>query len=140
LNDYRRTASMKLTLLGVSMSATLLLACTHGGDMFLMKRDEILSRYASAIRWGEFEKAVQFQNPARRTRLDEAWLKNIHVATYDSILVKDDPNSKVVEQTVEIRYFNEQVGVEKIITDRQVWRYYEDLDKWVLETDLPAFR
>jgi hypothetical protein len=122
------------------MLAMLLLACTHAGDVFLMKRDEILNRYASAIRWGEFEKAVQFQNPARRTHLDEAWLKNIHVATYDSKLLKDDPNSKVVEQTVEIRYFNEQVGVEKTIIDHQVWRFEEYNDKWMLETDLPAFR
>jgi len=54
--------------------------------------------------------------------------------------LKAEANSKILEQTVEIRYFNEQVGVEKTITDHQVWRYDEDIGKWMLETDLPAFR
>jgi hypothetical protein len=138
LSNHRRTSNMKLNLLGLSMLATLLFACTY--DLFMVKRDETLSQYASAIRWGNYEKAVGFQNPARRTRLDEAWLKNIHVATYDTLFLKAETNSKILEQTVEIRYFNEQAGVEKTITDHQVWHFDEDRDKWMLETDLPAFR
>ena len=131
---------MKLNLTGLSVLAMLLLACTHASDVFMMKRDEILNRYASTIRWGEFERAVQFQDPAHRTPLDGAWLKNIHVATYNTLFLNDNPNSNIVEQSVEIRYFIEPDGVEKTITDRQIWRFDEDLGKWLLESDLPAFR
>ena len=131
---------MKLNFIGLSVIALLLLACSHGQDMFLMKRDEVLTRYAGAIRWGEWEKAAQFQEPARRTRLDLAWLKTIHIATYNPVFLQDDPKSKIVEQTVEIRYFIEPFGSEKTLTDRQLWRFDEELDRWTLDSDLPAFR
>lgn len=117
-----------------------LASCTHVSDVFMMKRDEIINRYASAIRWGEFEKAAQFQSPAHRTRLDEAWLKNIHIATYKTLYVNENPTSNIVELGVEIRYFIEPSGSEKTITDRQIWRFEDDQDKWMLESPLPAFR
>ena len=115
-----------------------LLACTS--DLFLMKRDDTLNGYGSAIRWGIFEKALEFQNPAHRKRLDEAWLKSVHISSYDTVYLKEDPNSKVVEQTVNIHYYLERDGIDKSITDRQVWRFDDDKNKWMLETDLPAFR
>lgn len=131
---------MKLSLPGLCLLSLWLIACTHINDVFMMKRDEVLDRYASAIRWSNFEKAAEFQDPAHRVRLDLAWLKNIHVATYSQINLKDAPSSNVVEQTVEIRYFNEQERAEKTIIDRQIWRYDDDAGKWMLESDLPAFR
>jgi hypothetical protein len=105
-----------------------------------MKMEDNMNSYASAIRWGEFEKALQYQNPAKRSRLDLAWLKNIHVASYDVVYKKENLGGNIFEQTVEIRYYNEQIGVEKSLTDRQVWRYDEDKQKLMLETDLPTFR
>ena len=127
----------KLPLLYLLTAA--LFAC-HSADLFMMKRDDRLSQYASAIRWGAFEKAVEFQSPSHRTRLDLAWLNNIHVSTYDTLNLKEAESSNIIEQTVQIHYFNESVGVEKSIIDRQVWRYDEDKGQWMLETDLPAFR
>lgn len=129
---------MKFNLMALTAGAAILLACTS--DIFLMKRDETLNRYAMAVRWGEFEKAREFQLPAFRKPLDEAWLKNIHISTYDTVFTREDATGKSVEQTVEIHYFNEQAGVEKSLTDRQVWRFDEDAERWVLMTDLPTFR
>ncbi len=130
---------MKLKLPGLSLLAIALLAC-HSDDLFMMKRDDTLSQYAAAIRWGDLEKAVEFQNPAHRTRIDEAWLKNIHVSTYNTVYTKSETGSNILEQTVKINYYIEQEGVEKSITDHQVWRYDNDKKKWMLDTDLPAFR
>jgi hypothetical protein len=106
----------------------------------MLKRDEIINRYASAIRWGEFDKAAQFQNPAFRTTPDNVWLKNIHIASYDIVFVDEKPGGKIVENTVQIRYFLESEGIEKSITDHQVWSFDEEFDKWMLNSPLPAFR
>ena len=130
---------MKLKLPGLSLLAIALLAC-RTDDVFMMKRDETLNQYASAIRWGVMEKALEFQNPAHRTRIDEAWMKNIHVSSYDTIYTKSDSGSNILEQTVKIHYYIEPDGVDKTITDRQVWRYDDDQGKWMLDTALPAFR
>ncbi len=119
--------------------ASFLFGCSSG-PMSVAKMDDTLSAYGAAIRWGQFEKARDFQNPAHRTRLDEAWLKDIHVSSYNPLYRKEADGSNIFEQKVEIRYFNEQSGVEKVLTNRQLWRFYEDKDKWMLETDLPAFR
>ncbi len=108
--------------------------------MGIAKMEDTLNSYGAAIRWGQFDKARDFQSPAQRTRLDEAWLKNIHVSSYDPVYRREAEGSKVLEQKVAIRYFNEQDGVEKVLTDRQLWRYYEDKGKWMLETELPVFR
>ena len=135
---------MKMKLLALSIvipvMIPLLLSCTHFSDVFMMKRDEVLNHYASAIRWGHFEEAADSQDPARRTPLDLAWLKNIHVSGYDQLHLSEEDDGNTVQQTVEIRYFNELDGTERIITDRQTWHYDDDAGKWRLQTDLPAFR
>ena len=130
---------MKIKLLGLIILASLLLSCSSG-PIGVAKMEDRLSAYGAAIRWGEFEKAMDFQNPAHRTRLDDAWLKNIHVSSYNPLYRKEVEGSNIVEQKVEIRYFIEPFGVEKVLTDRQLWRFDEDKGKWMLETDLPVFR
>jgi hypothetical protein len=126
-------------LAGLALLLVMVSGCTSG-DVHAVKMEDAMNGYASAIRWGQFEKAAQYQNPAKRSRLDLAWLKNIHVASYDTVYKKEDLGGNIFEQTVEIRYYNEQIGVEKSLTDRQLWRYDEEKGRLMLETDLPAFR
>ena len=130
---------MTIKLTGLALVVLMLSACTHG-TMHAVKRDDIVNRYGSAIRWGLFDQAASFQNPSHRVPLDESWLKNIHVASYNPVYRGDEKDRFTLEQKVEIRYYNELVGVEKILIDHQLWRYYEDEDKWMLETDLPTIR
>ncbi len=113
-------------------------ACTSG-PIHLDRIDETLNRYGGAIRWGEFQKAQEFQNPSKRTRLDLDWLKNVHVSSYEVVYKKHDPNSNIREQTAQIRYFLENSGVEKTLIDHQLWLYNEESGKLILETDLPTF-
>jgi hypothetical protein len=122
------------------LSALALAACTSG-EIHAVKMDDTLRSYATAIRWGQFESALQYQNPAKRKRLDLLWLKkNVHVSSYDTVFKKEDMGGNIFEQTVEIHYFIESEGVEKSLTDHQLWRYDEEKEKLLLETDLPSFR
>lgn len=125
----------KLALAALCMTV---LACSH--DIHLMKMEDVLSSYGSAIRWGLYEKAADFQNPKNKTQPDLAYLKNIHVTAYDPVYRKERKEDNTVQQTVEIRYYQEQTGVEKTLTDRQTWRYDEAADQWLLETSLPSFK
>jgi hypothetical protein len=121
-----------------SLLSSILTACSH--DLHFMRMEDTLTSYGAALRWGRYETAADFQAPARRARLDMNWLKNIHVTSYDVFYRRELAPGKLVEQTAEIRYFNEQVGVEKIVVDRQTWRFDADKGAWILESDLPAFR
>lgn len=135
---------MKLISVLVLLLSFLFNACTSG-PVVKSRIEETVSAYAAAIRWSEFEKAQEFQPAGKRARLDLAWLKNIHVSTYE-VLYKKEPegglleDGRVLEQTVRIRYFIEPYGVEKEITDHQIWRFNEDRWKMELITDLPEFK
>ena len=114
-------------------------ACTSG-PIHAVKLEDILNNYAAAIRWGEFEKAQEFQPPSKRKRLDLAWLKNIHISSYEVLYKKDEQENHILEQKVQIRYFIENTAVEKTFIDQQVWRYDEEHDSLTLQSDLPTFQ
>lgn len=133
-----------MKLLSVLVLHLMLSACTSG-PVVKSRIEDAVSGYGAAIRWGEYEKAQEYQSPGKRTRLDLAWLKNIHVSTYE-VLYKKEPegglleDGRTLEQTVRIRYFIEPFGVEKETTDHQLWRFNEDRWKMELITDLPEFK
>jgi len=124
--------------LGLACLCLAATACSH--DLGLMKMEDTLASYGSAIRWGLFEKAADFQEPQNRTRLDLGYLKNIHVTSYDPVYRQEHKGSNFLRQTVEIRYYQEQTGVEKTITDRQSWRYDKERGEWLLMSKLPDFK
>lgn len=123
-----------LVLLAASLTA-----CTSG-EIHFVKIDDTLNAYASAIRWGAFEKAASFMDPTDSERLDEAWLSDIQVTGYDQQYRKDQGEGNIVEQTVEIRYLHKSTNVEKILTDHQLWRWNEERGKLYLRSGLPKFR
>ncbi len=121
------------------LAACLLLSgCTH--DLQLMKTEDELSRYGATIRWGQWEAASEFQPPAKQGRLDFAFLKNVHVTSYDRVHLQEHKGSDVLRQTVEIRYYIEPAGVEQRLTDRQTWRFDNEKDRWFLQSGLPDFK
>ncbi len=130
---------MKIKLSALALLAALLAACSSG-PVHLAQIDDTVNSYGAAIRFGEFEKAQEFLAPSKRTRLDLAWLKNIHVSSYDIVYRKENLGGNVHEMTVHIHYFVEPSGVEQVLVDHQIWRYDETLGKIMLESDPPTFR
>jgi hypothetical protein len=112
-------------------------ACSH--DIQLMRLEETLSAYGSAVRWNRFEAASDFQTEAARRPVDQESYKDIHITAYDVIYRHESDDRKSVRQTAEIRYFLEHEGVEKTITDRQTWKFDEQKKQWFLETAIPSF-
>ncbi len=114
----------------------LLSACSHDYD--LMKMEEQVSGYGSAIRWNLFKKAVAYLDPPPLRAPDWNRLAEIKVTSYSPQFRDVLPSGKVMMQTVEIRYIPPGSVVEKMVIDQQRWRFDEDDQRWVLESGLPS--
>ncbi|MGX2042011.1 hypothetical protein ACWJKU_18080 [Methylocaldum sp. MU1018] len=115
-----------------------LAACAN--DLGLMKMEETLNNYGSAIRWGLFQKAWDFQADKQKPAPDFDALKNIKVTAYDSVFRSEQDEGKAVLQTVEIRYIDNQDLVERSLTDEQKWRFDVEKKRWLLESPFPQFK
>jgi hypothetical protein len=115
-----------------------LVACAH--DMRLMKMEEALNGYGSAIRWGAFQKAWNFQADKQKPTPNFKALKNIKVTGYDSVFRTVQDEGKTVLQTVEIRYIDDQSLVERSLTDEQKWRFDAEKKRWLLDSAFPEFK
>jgi hypothetical protein len=136
---------MKTFLSSLMLGVLLLLSATDslaaGKRGQVKQRDITLSKYASAIRWTEFEMAWAYLDPDFRdkntlTDLEKERFKQIQITGYEvkSMDVLPDGN---VEQVVEIRLVNRNTQAERTILDSQIWRYDLKAKRWWLTTGLP---
>jgi len=102
-----------------------------------------LFKYASAIRWNEFEMASNYVDPeyAKKnplTSLEKERFKQIQVTGYEA-KTQDTLDDGTVEQTVEIRLINRNTQADRSIIDVQIWRWDDKAKRWWLTTGLPDF-
>jgi len=103
--------------------------------------DNLLADYGAAIRWNEFDKAVDFLDPAQRaaeplTDLERERFKQVQVTGYE---VKDREIAADggVTQTVEIRLVNRNTQIERSLIDHQRWRFDPAAKRLWLSSGLP---
>lgn len=114
----------------------LLSSCSH--DYELMKMEEQVSGYGSAIRWNLFKKAVTYLDPPPLKTPDWNSLAQVKVTSYRPQYRDVLPSGMVMMQSVEISFIPPGSVVEKTIVDQQRWRFDEDDNRWVLESGFPA--
>ena len=101
-----------------------------------------LNANASAMRWGDFNTALQFVDPKVReahplSSLEMARYQQYKVSGYDEGK-GPTPNGKFeVVQVVQINLVNVNTQAERTVTDHQTWRYDEASKHWWLESGLP---
>jgi hypothetical protein len=126
------------------VSVVLLLVLAGCGTM-QNKRDKTLvstlDSYSAQVRWGGFEQGVGF--------LDPEWLKAnpippLQLERYRQVRVsyyheKGAPviGTDEISQIVEIGVINEHSQSERVILDRQRWRWDEKAQRWWLMSGLP---
>lgn len=101
------------------------------------------SKYASAIRWNEFELAWAQVDPEYRKEhplsdLEKGRFKHIQVTGYEE-KAQDLLADGGVEVLVQIRLINKNTQAERVIMDTQVWRWDAKAKRWWLSTGLPDF-
>jgi hypothetical protein len=129
-----------LTLLVIVLSVLLLGGCAT--DQRNESLTNTLTAYSSAMRWGDFQSALQFVDPKVR---EAHPLSALEMERYQLYKVSgyDDgkgpmPNGKdEVTQVVQISMVNVNTQAERTVTDHQTWRYDAESKHWWLVTGLP---
>lgn len=128
-----------LSLLAM-LSVLLLAGCATQKQGDLMTTT--LNAYASTLRWGDFQSAVQFIDPAIREKhplsaLDMARYKQVKVSDYDDGNGPLRAGNGRIQQTVHISLVNIHTQTERTIVDHQIWQYDEKTKHWWLTSGLP---
>jgi len=116
-----------------------LAACATSGQR--SPRDQMLYDYVSAVRWSDFDAAAKFLDPARvaespLTDLELERYRQFQVSGYE-VKSASEPADGEYQQVVEIRVVNRHTQVEKVLTDRQRWRWDPEAKRWWLASGLP---
>lgn len=104
--------------------------------------ESVLTAYEKAIRWSEWDMAVEFlgydnEGEDFPTPLDLDRLRLFRVTGYEVRSATPSSDGLEFRQAVEIRMFNKSQAVERVLRDRQEWRYDADRKSWFLFSGLP---
>jgi len=116
-------------------------SCGSGKSTKKRSLDDTLYKYASAIRWANFDAAMRFLDPKNEkiqpSRFELDKLKQFKVSHYSESPIAPGATEDVILQDVEIQLYNVHNNRTKTIYDRQSWQYNEDLKRWLLTSGLP---
>ena len=101
-----------------------------------------LDAYASTLRWGDFQSALQFVDPKvlaahPPSALDLARYQQVRVTGYDEGAGPVPDGENQVRQVVQISLVNLNTQAERTVIDRQRWRYDPEKKRWWLVSGLP---
>ncbi|MCK9488818.1 MAG: hypothetical protein M0Q42_05375 [Xanthomonadales bacterium] len=126
--------------LALLLTVALLAACGGVGTE-KNRMEETLYHYAGAVRWGDVEQLLAFQDPevlseAPPERLTlERW-RQWQVTGYRARGREPQPDGSIV-QYAEIDLVNRHTQQGSVLLDRERWRYDEDARRWWLMSGLP---
>ena len=131
---------MKKLSIGLFVISLVLVSC-GGKSTKKRKLDSILYKYASAIRWSNFDAAVNFLDPKLKdikpTSFQLEKLKQFKVSRYLEAPITPGAQDNVILQDVEIKLYNIHNNQEKVIYDRQVWEFDSEKTHWFLTSGIP---
>lgn len=103
--------------------------------------DSTLAEYAATLRWGNFEAGMAYIDPAV---LAERPVSSLDLERYRQVRVSyyhpSDPVAVGKEQmrvVAEIGVINEHSQAERVVIDRQLWRWDAKGKRWWLMSGLP---
>ena len=109
-------------------------------DPKIVELEDTLRAYDRAVRWGNYQMIPAFRSKDRAGEvLPFDRLKSIRVTGYSQKQFKVSDKGTEADQLVEIRYYDENVVRERVEIDQQKWKYDDDVNRWVLVSDLPKF-
>ncbi len=125
----------------VTLSSLLLLTGCGMGQL-QDDRQEAMDRWEALVRWNEFDALVDMihpewlaDNPVHPVDVDR--LHQFRVTEYRVRQVLVDPDGMGFERSVRIRMYHVHSARERVVDYREVWRFDEELDRWLLHSGLP---
>lgn len=124
------------------LMVVLLLAACAGGSQGQRQRDQAMDLWQETVRWSEYDGLIDMihpdwlaDNPIRSVELER--LRQFRVTEYRVRQVISDPDGERVVRRVQIRLYHVHTARERVIQHREVWRYDEERDRWLLHSGLP---
>ncbi|HVJ61944.1 MAG TPA: hypothetical protein VM555_04450 [Tahibacter sp.] len=103
--------------------------------------DSTLAEYAATLRWGNFEAGMAYIDPAL---IAERPVSSLELERYRQVRVSyyhpQDPvpvGKEQVRVVAEIGVVNEHSQSERVVIDRQLWRWDAKAKRWWLMSGLP---
>ncbi len=131
---------MKRILVSVIILSLFLSSC---GGKSTKKRnlDNTLYKYASFIRWSDFDAALRYLEPGKEDLQPSSFelekLKQFKVSRYTEAPITPGKEENIILQSVEIQFYNIHNNHIKTILDHQTWEYNEGLKQWFLTSGIP---
>ena len=97
--------------------------------------------YATAIRWNDFDSALDMVDPDYReahpqTELERARYEQVQISGYREVRASS-PAEGEVQRDVELRVINRNTQAERIVRVRETWRWDAEHKRWWLASGLP---
>lgn len=131
---------MKAATLVSIAALILLIGCGMGQKND--ERQDAMERWEALVRWNEFDSLVDMihpdwlaDNPVDPVDLDR--LEQFRVTEYRVRQVLAEPDGQGFERLVRIRMYHLRSARERVVDYREVWRYDETLERWLLHSGLP---
>ena len=109
-----------------------------GAESRLIRLDDSMKIYGDTIRWGRIADAEKLV--VNKGQLDPKQIEGVRITNYEIRDKSVSEDKKTATATVEIRYYNEEIGKERKVIDKQEWIYIEQQDIWMLSSDMPSFK
>ena len=124
--------------------ALLISACGSGQSNKKRNLDATLYKYASMIRWSDYEAAKQFLKPGESDIQPSSFelerLKQYKVSQYLESPIAPGTQENIIIQQVRIELYNIHNNRTKTINDTQSWEYNEELKQWFLTSGIPKLQ
>ena len=131
---------MKKLLLSIFI-ITLILSSCSGTSNKKLNLDSTLYKYASLIRWSNFDAAVNYLKPSdegiKPSTFELQRLKQFKVSQYLESPITPGGEEQIILQNVEIQLYNIHTNKTRTIYDHQSWEYDDKLKQWFLTTGIP---
>ncbi len=144
LTVHTKKLSNRYQKIFAALSICLLLllpgACATTSDK-MDKLNSTLKGYEKALRWAKFEAAYSFHKwDTNEQPSIPSHLKDIRLTSYSVNNSKFDASTMTAKQTVAISYYNKNNLREKSLTDKQLWKFFPDEERWYLMSEPLTFQ
>ncbi|MEG3193169.1 hypothetical protein [Lysobacter sp. D1-1-M9] len=136
-----RLPSKRLPALAMLLCLLALAGCASMGTQGdLLERNQYA--WSGAIRWGDFEGALNLVDPEYRqehpiTPLELRRYEQVQISSYRDVGSHNDAAAGTAMRDVEIGVVNRHTQTERAVRYRERWRWDEQAQTWWLTTGLP---
>lgn len=106
------------------------------------KLEQAQYTWSAAIRWGDFEGAINMIDPAVRekappTALQLERYKQVQISAYRDIGTSTDMKAGKSVRDIEIGVINRHTMAERTVRYREIWQWDKEAKTWWITSELP---